>query len=328
MCVERFCGIPPEQSYLNRFIVNLLVVEDDPSMVDLIKVLLAQSTLAEYHITTVDTAERAIAVIDQSRFQLVLVDYHLEGSMTGIDVIKSLLSESRFVPMVLMTGDTSEQLDFEAISVGAAGFINKQDLSRSVLDRTIRYALSRAEQIRALEDETNTHKKLSMSDPLTGLPNRREFEQRLNAAIQKAESDKSEFALVFIDLDGFKMVNDRYGHDVGDQVLRAIASRLVGDFRHRDSLCRIGGDEFVALITSDGDALPLNILGAQLVTRLKARIVREIVIGQHRIVQRASFGFAEYPKHGTSASELLKMADTYMYREKKASNKSIDLTVS
>ncbi len=297
--------------------INVLVVDDDAEIIDLLRSFLSRSTLANYSVANVSNSADALQGIDSGGIDLCIIDQNLNSDLTGVQVIQRVCSKNPHFPMILLTGESASQLDHQALEAGAAGFIHKEDLTATVLDRTIRYAIARFVQIRALADETLTHKRLSLHDPLTGLPNRREYEYRLERAISNATHDHNELALIYIDLNKFKSINDRYGHDVGDHVLQIASTRLSNEFRSQDVLCRVGGDEFIAIVTDVRSLQEDDRSYSALIERLGVRLDPVIQIGRKIIHISASFGVAKYPEHGTNAVDLTKAADSNMYRQKR-----------
>jgi len=153
---------------------------------------------------------------------------------------------------------------------------------------------------------------LANVDALTGLLNRRMFHERLEHALRRADRGRRSVALLFLDLDGFKMINDLHGHDAGDIVLREVASRLQRCVRATDSLCRLGGDEFTIIM--EDAMLPRD---AEVVAeRMTWALDPPIDIGGRLVDCRASLGIALYPAHGRDAEALLKSADVAMYQAK------------
>jgi len=149
-------------------------------------------------------------------------------------------------------------------------------------------------------------------DPLTDLPNRILFNERLEQAIDRAAHMESRFAVLFIDLDGFKQVNDALGHEVGDHVLQVVAQNLLQTLRRSDTLARIGGDEFVLLAEDFQTLEQMKSLAVKVVASVSDLVtpaLRNIKIG-------ASVGIALYPDHGTDARTLLVRADEAMYEAK------------
>jgi diguanylate cyclase (GGDEF)-like protein len=150
-------------------------------------------------------------------------------------------------------------------------------------------------------------------DALTGLPNRSFFFDRLNQLILHAKRDQSRFALLFIDLDRFKEANDRLGHYFGDLLLKEVAERLIACVRNADTVARMGGDEFVVIlsrITDTADA-------ALMAQRLGGEIARPFDLQGHACILSASIGISLYPDDGETKELQLLKADTAMYRSKK-----------
>lgn len=151
-------------------------------------------------------------------------------------------------------------------------------------------------------------------DPVTGLPNRSLFADRLAIALAQAERQQSALALVYIDLDGFKPVNDQHGHAAGDLLLKAVGARLQQLLRSGDTLARVGGDEFVALLSRIDDAGEACRVGERILAALKLPF--ELDEGVVQI--GGSLGIAVFPQHGQDAAQLLRAADAAMYAVKRA----------
>lgn len=158
---------------------------------------------------------------------------------------------------------------------------------------------------------------LAYHDTLTGLPNRLLFRDRLQQALSVAERDKASLALMFIDLDRFKPVNDHYGHDIGDLLLKAAAERIRSCLRKTDTVARIGGDEFVVLlpvIKTEQNAL-------KIAEDIRRALDRDFDIAKLTLGISSSIGVAIYPNHATLEQQLIKCADTAMYHAKTDCNK-------
>jgi diguanylate cyclase (GGDEF)-like protein len=156
-------------------------------------------------------------------------------------------------------------------------------------------------------------------DALTGLPNRTVAEDRLEQALARAHRRKQMFAILCIDLDGFKAVNDNLGHQAGDELLRVVATRLRGRIRHSDTLARIGGDEFLAIIEDCSGDLAAQSVGETLVATLQEPLNLE----GKTVSISGSIGIAMYPTDGKHAAELKRNADQAMYRAKASSRGKI-----
>jgi diguanylate cyclase (GGDEF)-like protein len=186
-----------------------------------------------------------------------------------------------------------------AIKDGAG---NLRGLSKLIRDVT---------EQKAMEDKIRHQ---SLHDPLTGLPNRRAFTDRLTLALSKARANNTMLALMSVDLDDFKRVNDTLGHDAGDILLQETASRLSSALRKGDSICRIGGDEFIILI--DNVSRSRNIA-------TRARNIRAVMkppfdISNRKISISVSVGTSFYPSDGKSSRTLQKQADVALYNAKAA----------
>jgi diguanylate cyclase (GGDEF)-like protein/PAS domain S-box-containing protein len=153
---------------------------------------------------------------------------------------------------------------------------------------------------------------LANHDPLTGLPNRALFTDRLESAIARARRHCNHVALLFIDVDRFKVVNDTLGHHIGDQLLKCVAERISRCVRDEDTVTRIGGDEFTVI--QEGDPHPEA--AAVLARRILKRLARPLLLEQHEIIVSASIGISMYPEDSDDAVTLIKNADAAMYQAK------------
>jgi diguanylate cyclase (GGDEF)-like protein len=182
-------------------------------------------------------------------------------------------------------------------------------LLTSVLDARLEARTSVLADSLSLANQELTH--LALHDPLTGLPNRTLLADRIQQAMQVVNEKGGCFALMFIDLDGFKPVNDAFGHHMGDQLLYEVGLRLREDLRSQDTLARIGGDEFVLLVrlSQPDDAL-------RLAERQVGLVNRAFKVAEHELKISASVGIAIYPGNGSNPQELLMNADAAMYHAK------------
>ncbi|MFV0422347.1 diguanylate cyclase domain-containing protein [Oleidesulfovibrio sp.] len=149
-------------------------------------------------------------------------------------------------------------------------------------------------------------------DALTQLPNRQLFAERVSLEMRRCRREGSRFALLFIDLDNFKQVNDNFGHIVGDDLLREVAQRLQNTVRKSDTVARFGGDEFLALLP----AVSPGITTQQIVTKIHEELAHPMNLQQDTFIVFCSIGVAHYPDDGTTVNELMKTADRNMYKDK------------
>ena len=159
---------------------------------------------------------------------------------------------------------------------------------------------------------------LAYFDELTGLPNRRLLQDRLQQAVAQCARQQKQLALLFIDLDGFKGVNDTLGHAAGDTLLKRVADRIAASIREADTACRYGGDEFVIMIPS----LAHSGVATAVAEKVQHCLTDPYVIDDFRVQIAASIGTALYPDHGQACEDLLKHADSVLYRAKSCSSKA------
>jgi diguanylate cyclase (GGDEF)-like protein/PAS domain S-box-containing protein len=153
---------------------------------------------------------------------------------------------------------------------------------------------------------------LATHDSLTGLPNRQLFQNRLRQTLERASQNQEFVALLFLDLDGFKLINDSQGHDVGDMLLKVVAQRLIGCLRGSDTVCRLGGDEFTVILP----AIPSLQDAARVAEKILSTLSKSFSISKRTIVITTSIGISLYPSDGSDPDTLLKEADSAMYRAK------------
>ncbi|UHA60854.1 PAS domain S-box protein [Metabacillus litoralis] len=157
-------------------------------------------------------------------------------------------------------------------------------------------------------------KYLAEHDSLTNLPNRRFFKEHLNHTLKLANRYKRKFALMFMDLDKFKQINDTLGHDVGDELLKQFSERILQNIRESDVLARLGGDEFIVLLPEISDETEISMIAE----RILASLQEPWEIGQHKFNTTSSIGISLYPNDGNTTHELVKNADMALYKAKEA----------
>lgn len=165
------------------------------------------------------------------------------------------------------------------------------------------------------------YENMAHHDTLTGLPNRALLNDRLTQMLLQAKRNLQQCALIYLDLDKFKPVNDTLGHDVGDALLKAVAERLLGVMRKSDTVARVGGDEFVVILHSLHNAQEANDIAHKILHAL----AQPFSIGEHTLNIGSSLGVALYPQHGEDAETLSKNADIAMYAAKGAGRNNVQL---
>ncbi|WP_337997078.1 putative bifunctional diguanylate cyclase/phosphodiesterase [Oleispirillum naphthae] len=292
--------------------MRLLLVDDDE--IDRKAILRALRQWSCPHVVTeAATADEALQTFAHGSFDAVLLDYRLPD-MDGLEVLRRMNSRRLGSTAILMlTGMDNDDLATQCIEAGAQDFLLKQEVSPRHLQRAVTHARMRHRIELALVESHERLRELAEQDPLTGLANRYFFDQSLRAAIPRTRRYGLNLALLLLDIDNFKLINDSHGHDVGDQLLRAVAQRLAEVTREGDILCRLGGDEFAILAFQVGHDDSIHLLSQRLLAAMSA----PVEINGAALPATVSIGIAISPDNTSDADELFKCADLAMYRAKR-----------
>ncbi|MDO8336365.1 MAG: EAL domain-containing protein [Candidatus Saccharibacteria bacterium] len=290
--------------------IKILFIDREQGEYLLIAEVLSHIRQVEYELVWCDKLDVALNKILSQEFDVALLDYYW-GDASARDLLNAARVQACQTPIVVMTDEMETEVDREAIRAGAADYLIKGQIDHLLLERTLRYAIERK--------QTEQHlTRLAHYDPLTDVPNRILFRDRLEHAIHLAERDNASFTLMFIDLNGFKQVNDNFGHDAGDAIIRICAERLNACLRRSDSVARMGGDEFTLLLQK----IAVNTDVAHIAEKVIAAIEQPAEINGHEVVVGCSIGIAIYPQAGRDADTLLKHADMAMYKAKQEDGSS------
>jgi len=284
---------------------KVLIVEDDEDDYVLLEELLIEAIGEVGAIHWAENFKSAQAKIATEHFDFYFLDNRL-GAELGLELIVEIKQQFETAPPIIMlSGVDDYQTDLDAMEKGADDYIIKSELTSHLLERTFRYSLKSKELEAKLA-------KLAHFDTLTGLYNRSLFNELLVKAIQQSERSGEKFALVTLDLDNFKFINDNYGHPAGDQLLTKIARRLKRAIRSSDIVARLGGDEFSLLlkdVKKDSDFV-------MLVENIMAIFQQPIQIDSKAVSVTTSIGIAIFPTDTQTASELIDHSDRAMYQAK------------
>jgi diguanylate cyclase (GGDEF)-like protein len=284
--------------------LRLLLIEDSPDDAALIVESITHGGY-EVVVERVSTPADLLAALERSPYDVVIVAYEATG-FAGAAALDFVRQRDSDLPLIVVSDTPGEEAAVTAMRTGAHDYILKSNLTRLVpaVERELREATVRRERRRA--EQRLVH--LAYHDALTDLPNRALLQDRLEQAARAANREATPLALLLLDLNGFKQINDTLGHDAGDRVLQAVGSRLRATLREADTVARLGGDEFaVVLPRTDVDGA---VLAAQ---KLLHEIEQPCVVGHRALSVRASLGVASLPEHGASAEALLQKADVAMY---------------
>jgi diguanylate cyclase (GGDEF)-like protein len=291
---------------------RVLLVEDNEGDAELVTEYLSEIWGAMVsRATRVEDAARAIR--DHS-YHFILSDLTLPDAR-GLDAVRRLQPLAPDTPFIVLTGIDDEDLALQAVQQGAQDYLVKGRLDAPSLRRTLRHARER-------KQVSNRLFHLTRHDPLTGAANRAALRERIERALALARRKGLSFAVMFVDLDRFKAINDTCGHDIGDAVLCEIAERLHQTVRTTDLVARLGGDEFAVLLE---DLEPTS-CAYEVAERIRTSLEQPIVVDGHKLVVTASVGVAHYPEIGGTIDDILKAADAAMYLAKGRGRNNVQLS--
>ncbi|MCA9516036.1 MAG: GGDEF domain-containing response regulator [Myxococcales bacterium] len=289
--------------------LHVLLVEDDPFDAELAELELRRERAERYEVRHVPGLEAALAALADARFDVVLLDLGLPDAC-GFEGVTRVIANAPEAAIIVLTGQDDDAVGAQAVALGAQDFLVKGVGELHRLSRAIELGIERKRRMEAVRHA-------GLHDPLTGLPNRALFDDRLAAAANRAARYGEGVAVAFVDLDGFKAVNDRFGHATGDEVLKAAARGMSEAVRAIDTVARLGGDEFACIYPGVADPQGARVVGKRLVLAGAEAVAALDLLGGELEVT-LSVGMALYPQHTKSLGELVRLADEAMYAAKRA----------
>jgi diguanylate cyclase (GGDEF)-like protein len=299
---------------LNRPLIQVLLIEDNPDDALLLREAVRDDALSSFEFTVVENLKSGLEFLRQNEFDVVLLDLGLPDSqgLASFETIRNTYPEK---PVVVLSVLADEKLALEAVQSGAQDYLVKGPTGWEIASRSIRYAIERKRM------EEHLHY-MATHDALTGLPNRKLFNDRLTHGIERSrrlrtgKNGKWELAVMLLDLDNFKIANDRFGHPQGDILLQTVSTLLKSSVRESDTVARMGGDEFTLIFENVNGKDDADIL----VKKVLAVFDQPFQLKDHELRITASIGVSLYPRDGQDADTLLKHADIAMYQAKQYGN--------
>ncbi|MBL1294270.1 MAG: GGDEF domain-containing response regulator [Thiotrichales bacterium] len=259
------------------------------------------------HITHSKTLANAIKRLNRYEHNVVLLNLNLPDSQ-GLNTIDALHEHFPELAIVVLSSNNEEDSALEAVRLGAQNYIPKNVADAAHILRTLHYAIDRKEY------ELNLIS-LAFHDPVSNLASRNLFFNNLQQSMRRCDRTKERMALMFLDIDHFKEINDQYGHDTGDHVLRECAQRLSKCVRKQDLVSRLGGDEFTVILENIKDCHNANRITKKIINSLS----QSIEINGLQVNISASIGISFYDGQvEIPAATLIKQTDIAMYQAKKA----------
>ncbi|HEX2730628.1 MAG TPA: EAL domain-containing protein [Polyangiaceae bacterium] len=283
--------------------MRVLLVQPDASEAQLFCAALKLAYVDVFSVKRVGSLDEVRSAVDAEHFDVVVLDQR--DSSPVLHAIAKLQSDAPDLGLVVLAANDDSDLALRSVRAGAQDYLVKGRVGGTTIGCALRYASERKRSELRIAH-------MAFHDQLTGLANRTLFRQRVAQAIARYRRTGGKFAILFLDLDKFKDVNDAIGHDGGDVLLSNIAERLRGVTRETDTVARLGGDEFALLaepITSADDV-------DRLARRVRAVIGEPVHVGGHKFTPSASIGASIFPDSGDDGDALIGAADEAMYRVK------------
>jgi diguanylate cyclase (GGDEF)-like protein len=297
-------GAPPSPRARARAI-RIALIEDSPEYALLVRHLLGDELGDSVVVEHRGSIEEAKSVLRDDDLGCVLLDLSLPDA-TGLEALRAVRARAPQVPIVVLSGEENQEVVVEAVHEGAQDYLVKRHADGHLLGRAIRYAVERKRAELQLAHHA-TH------DSLTGLPNRTLFLERLTRTLARVERRSVSCAVLFLDLDRFKVVNDSMGHEVGDRLLIEAAERLSALVRPSDTVARFGGDEFMVLCDDvAGEAAAIVVA-----ERIAGSLAEPFHIQGQVLYVGASIGIALATDRSRPPQAIVRDADQTMYVAKR-----------
>jgi len=303
---------------------HILHLEDCELDQELVRRLLEQAGL-DCAITTVETRQNFERALESGSWDLILADYSLPA-FNGLEALAIAAKSCPSTPFIFVSGTLGEDIAVESLKGGAIDYVVKQRMAR--LASSVHRALKeRAERLRRETAESELDKSqerlrfLAYHDALTSLPNRALLQDRLAQTIAGARRDSQKAALLFVDLDHFKDINDSLGHSAGDIVLQQVAERLEKCARESDTVARLGGDEFLVVLHTVKDSTDAVVAA----DRIRRVIGAEFCVHEMPLTTSCSVGISMFPDNGEDAETLFRNADIALFRAKESGRNGLQL---
>ncbi len=299
--------------------IRVLLIGLEAEQAGHVRDLLSASNAMGFDVEHAPSLSAALALPNAESVD-VMVLYVRESDLTRLSPLTQARMAVPLIPIVVMSDLDDESIAIRALQNGARGYLVRGETTSRLLVTTLAAALESHRMILQLNTARERARHLATHDQLTGLANRTLFHDRLDQAVSAARRGRHKLAVLFVDLDGFKAINDSLGHAVGDGLLRGLARRIAACLRETDTAGRLGGDEFAVLLTNLANEMD----AATVARKLLSSLSEPIQFREQSMSIQCSIGIASFPRDTTDAEELIKKADTAMYHAKERGGNVFD----
>ena len=299
--------------------IRLLLIGVDAEQATHVRALLDASRSMQFELQHAPSLSTALALPNADSVDVMML-YVSEADLPRLSPLTQARMAAPLIPIVVMSDLDDEAIAIRALQNGARSYLVRADTTSRLLVTTLAAALESHRMILQLNTARERARHLATHDQLTGLANRTLFHDRLDQALSAARRGRHKLAVLFVDLDGFKAINDSLGHAVGDGLLRGLARRIAACLRETDTAGRLGGDEFAVLLTNLANEMDAAMVAKKLLSALS----EPIQFREQSMSIQCSVGIATFPRDTTDAEELIKKADTAMYHAKERGGNVFD----
>lgn len=292
--------------------IRVLLIEDDPSYAKLVTSYLLKNEFVQFDIEQASSLKEFKEKLAGVKPEIILSDLGLPES-SGLQTFRKVIALAGDIPVVVLTGVDDAQTGIDAVGLGAQDYLFKTSAKGDLIAHSLMHAIERNRLRVELKIASEKLEKLAVTDPLTGLLNRRGFEQVLVRETAFKKRYGSDFYIVMIDLDDFKNINERFGHSAGDLTLQEISNHIKATIRPTDYAARIGGDEFLVLLVQ---------AKSESVIKIAERLCKTIgecavkIAGQDPVRVTASAGLIELQEGEAHLDQIINKAGSLLKQSK------------
>lgn len=295
--------------------LKILLVEGNNTDAHATQDILAEWSIEQFAVTHVTRLSEAFNHLVRTHFDAILLDLSLPDGH-GLSTLGQIQAINPTIPIIMLSEFSDQTLAVRAVQHGAQDYLVKGQCQPELLARSIRYAIERKRA-----EERLTY--LAQYDQLTGLVNRTLFRDRLTHAMARSKRLQQPMGLMLLDLDRFKPINDRLGHEAGDEILKAVATRLKECVREVDTVARMGGDEFTIILEGLSHQTDITLVAE----RITKSLAEPFDLGTDHASIGVSIGITVYPTDDQEIDGLLRHADAAMYRAKQQGGNSFQFYI-
>lgn len=296
---------------------TILIVDDEENVISALKRIFMDDPI---HILSATSASEGLELLKENTVKLVISDERMPG-ITGSEFLSMIRQKYPHVIRIILTGHASIEAAMKAINEGEIYRFFVKPWNDYEIRLTVKTAIDKFNLEEELRQKKELIQHMAYHDTLTGLPNRLLLNDRLAVALEYSSRYNKILSICFLDLDRFKIINDTFGHDTGDLLLKEVSERLKSCIRKSDTIARLGGDEFILMLQDIKTPRDVGITAHKILQKLSGKFI----LSGHELSITVSIGISLYPADGSDIETLVKKADMAMYHAKKMGKNNFQL---